>query len=140
MQRVNKAYDKKELLQLLELQLELEHIDAHTTAGLSEDRLKHFNKILREQLSELEQEILHMEMPLRTQFHMPPYLRLSPSQVIPLLNQDIVELQRDIGRLKQELLAPKDLAAFKLWIKARRREAKALESEMRHVDDDFPFF
>lgn len=140
MQRVNQAYDKKDLLQLLELQLELEHIDAHTIAGLSEDRLKHFNKVLKEQLSELEQEIMHMEMPLRTQFHMPAYLRLSPGQVIPLLNQDIAELRRDIRKLEKELLVPKDLAAFKLWIKARRREAKALEAEMRHVDDDFTFF
>jgi hypothetical protein len=123
-----------------ELQLELEHIDAHTIAGLSEDRLKHFNKILKEQLSELDQEILHMELPLRTQFHMPPYVRLSPSGVMPLLEKDIAELQGDIRKLEKELLVPKDLTTFKLWIKARRREAKALEAEMRHVDDDFPFF
>lgn len=140
MQRVNQAYDKKDLLQLLELQLELEHIDAHTIAGLSEDRLKHFNKILKEQLSELDQEILHMELPLRTQFHMPPYVRLSPSGVMPLLEKDIAELQGDIRKLEKELLVPKDLTTFKLWIKARRREAKALEAEMRHVDDDLPFF
>ena len=140
MQRVNQAYDKKDLLQLLELQLELEHIDAHAIAGLSEDRLKHFNKILKEQLAELEQEIAHLEMPLRAQFDLPPYLQLTPKQVMPRLNQNIAELRRDIRQLEREIEVPKDPAAFKAWIKARRREAKAMEAELRRGDDEFPFF
>lgn len=139
MQRVNQAYDKKDLLQLLELQLELEHIDAHTIAGLSDDRLKHFNKILKDQLGEIEQEIMRMEMPLRAQFQMQPYRRLTPNAVIPMLERNIAELKRDIPKLKRELLVPKDLAAFKLWIKARRREAQAWEAEMHRRDDDCPF-
>lgn len=137
MQRVNQAYDKKDLLKLLELQLELEHIDAQHIANLSEERLKHFNKILREQLAELEQEILYVEMPLHAQFDLPPYHRLAPSQVIPMLSRDIAALRRDIRKLEKELSVTKDLAAFKLWIK---REAKAMEAEMRYADDDFPFF
>jgi hypothetical protein len=139
MQRVNQAYDKRNLLQLLELQLELEHIDAHTMAGLSEERLKHFNKILKDQLGELDQEIAHMEMPLRAQFQMPPYLRLMPSAVMPMLQRDIAELKRDIPKLKRELLVPQDLAAFKLWIKARRRESQAWQAQMRQMDEDCPF-
>lgn len=140
MQRVNQAYDKKDLLKLLELQLELEHIDAQHIANLSEERLKHFNKILKEQLAELEQEIVHVEMPLHARFDLPPFQRLAPSQVIPMLSRDIAALRRDIRALEKELLLPKDLAAFKLWIKARRREAKALEAQMRYDDKDFRFF
>ena len=41
MQRVNQAYDKNNLLQLLELQLELEHIDQFALNNISDDRLKH---------------------------------------------------------------------------------------------------
>jgi hypothetical protein len=137
MQRVNQAYDKKDLLQLLELQLELEHIDAQTIAGLSEDRLKHFNKVLKEQLAELEQEIASMEMPLHGQFNLQPYMRLQPNGVMPLLLRDIAALQRDIRQFKKELLIPHDLAAFKLWIKARKQEARQREAEMD--DEDFPF-
>jgi hypothetical protein len=54
MQRVNQAYSKNSLLQLLELQLELEHIDQSAINNLSEDRLKHYNKILKEQVKELD--------------------------------------------------------------------------------------
>ena len=125
MQRVNQAYDKKDLLKLLELQLELEHIDAASIAGLSEDRLKHFNKVLKEQLAELEQEIEQLEMPLRAQFQMPHYAMLFPQQILPLLQRDIVAMKQNIKHLKAELLVTMNLTAFKAWIGARKREAKA---------------
>lgn len=125
MQRVNQAYDKKDLLKLLELQLELEHIDAASIAGLSEDRLKHFNKVLKEQLAELEQEIEQLEMPLRAQFQMPHYAMLFPQQILPLLQRDIVAMKQNIKHLKAELLVTMNPTAFKAWIGARKREAKA---------------
>ena len=141
MQRVNQAYAKKDLLQLLELQLELEHIDAHTIAGLPEDRIRHFNKILQDQLSGLEQEIAHLEAPLREQFNLPPYPfppPLLPNTVMPRLMRDIAELRRHVRQMQKELLVPNDLATFKAWIKVRRREAKAREVEWGD-EDDFPF-
>ncbi|WP_262471530.1 J domain-containing protein, partial [Clostridioides difficile] len=42
MQRVNEAYDKNNLLQLLELQLELDHIDQRSINHISEARLTHY--------------------------------------------------------------------------------------------------
>lgn len=136
MQRVNQAYDKKDLLQLLELQLELEHIDAHSIAGMSEDRVKHFNKILKEQLAELEQEIEYVEMPLRSQFNQFTFQTLTPASVMPLLNRDIADLKRHVQGLKQDLKLFKELPALKAWIKAYRRQAKAMQ---RDEDDDFYF-
>jgi hypothetical protein len=125
MQRVNQAYDKNDLLLLLELQIELQHIDAHAMANLPKERLKHFNKLLKAQLNGLEQEILRMEMPFRTQFRMPSSSRLTPGQVMPRLSQEIAELKRDIRALEQEIRLPTNPAAFKEWIRALRREARS---------------
>ena len=125
MQRVNQAYDKNDLLLLLELQIELQHIDAHALASLPKERLKHFNKLLKAQLCALEQDILRMEMPLRRQFRMPPSPRLTPAQVMPRLSQEIAELKRDIRALEQEIRVPTKPAAFKEWIRALRREARS---------------
>lgn len=124
MQRVNQAYAKKDLLQLLELQLELEHIDAASIAGLSEDRLKHFNKVLKGQLAELEQEIEQLEMPLRAQFRLPPYAALLPKDIMPLLKRDIAAMKLNIRHLKEEMLVTLNLTAFKAWINARNRNDK----------------
>ena len=125
MQRVNQAYDKKDLLQLLELQLELELIDPSSSASLSEDRLKYFNKVLKEQLAELVREIEQIEMPLRAQFRVSPHQSLFPQSILPLLKGEISAMKRDVKHLKSELLVTMNLTAFKAWIASRKREAKA---------------
>lgn len=138
MQRVNQAYDKRDLMRLLELQLELEHIDAKSIAGLSEDRLKHFNKVLKEQLEELENEIDHVEGALRAQFRMSPYERLLPSQVIPMLSKDASDMKYFIKRLHSEVLMVLDLASLKAWIKALKQSERA-EKAMRRRQADSAF-
>lgn len=57
MQRVNQAYEANDLLVLLELQLQIEQIDASQIANASEQRLKHYNKVLSDQLTELKLEL-----------------------------------------------------------------------------------
>ncbi|MFT4510396.1 hypothetical protein [Caballeronia sp. 15711] len=61
MQMANQAYRKNSLLQSMELQLALEQIDQSVINNIGEDRLKHYNKILKEQVGELDHEILHVE-------------------------------------------------------------------------------
>jgi hypothetical protein len=56
MQRANEAYARSDLLALLELQLETEQIDSEHLAGVSAQRLKHYNEVLAEQLAALRME------------------------------------------------------------------------------------
>lgn len=72
MQRINQAYDQKNLLLLLELQMELEHIDQTTINNISASRLKHYNKILKEQLAKLEQETWQVIEEFKAQFGLSP--------------------------------------------------------------------
>ncbi len=136
MQRVNQAYEKKDLLKLLELQLAIEQIDARAIANLSEERLKHFNKILREQLSELAQEILAVQMPLREQLNMSPTQPIAMKTVMPRLMQDIAHLKSQIRRIENEIQMPKNPVAFKQWIKTYRQALKERERAMRYEDFD----
>ncbi len=136
MQRVNQAYEKKDLLQLLELQLELEQIDAKAIANLSDDRLKHFNKILQEQLAELQQEITFIEFPLRERFGLNPFRATEPDVVMKHLKREIRNLKSDSKGLERELLVTSNLAGLKLWIKDYKRETKA---RARYEDDDLFF-
>jgi hypothetical protein len=138
MQRVNQAYEKNDLLKLLELQLAIEQVDAHAIANLSEDRLKHFNKILREQLSELAQEILAVQMPLREQLNMSPTQPIAMKTVMPRLMQDIAHLKSQIRRIENEIQMPKNPMAFKQWIKGYRQALKERDRAMR--EDDFSGF
>jgi hypothetical protein len=130
MQRINQAYDSKNLLLLLELQLELEHIDQTTINDLTSSRLKHYNKILAEQLSELEEEILITENMFKMQYELPPFQRLTPANVMGNLATEIVELKQAIRELKSDLLAFRDIKILKAWLKEMKKRQK-----MDYLDD-----
>lgn len=130
MQRVNTAYGKKDLLLLLELQLEVEQIDPEHLSNIADSRLKHFNKILAGQLAELEQETEHIENMLRMELNMPFYAPLSPKQLMSGLAQDIEELQEDIIAIQKELELLQNPVSLKAWLKSYKIPKKS-----RH--DDF---
>jgi hypothetical protein len=124
MQRINEAYDKKNLLLLLELQLELEHIDQTTINSITASRLKHYNKILKEQLNELEHEIYVTEDMFKMQFDMSPFERLTPGTLMRNLAAEIAGIQQAIRELKNDVLAFQDIKKLKAWLKEMRRHQK----------------
>lgn len=123
MQRVNQAYEKRNLLQLLKLQLELEHIDQTAVNNISEDRMKHYNKILKEQLAELEQEILYVEGGFMAQFGISPFVNVTPGTIMRDLATDIAGVRHVIRDLRSDLLAFEDIKKVKAWLKKMRRRA-----------------
>jgi len=124
MQRANQAYGKNNLLQLLELQLELEHIDQSVINNIGEDRLKRYNKILSEQLVELEQEIQHLEGGFRARFDISPFVDVSPANLMRHLASDIVGTQEAIRNLENDLLALDDIKSLKAWLKKMQRQSR----------------
>ena len=130
MQRVNQAYEKNNLLQLLELQLELEHIDQSHLNNLGEERLSHYNKVLKEQLHELDDEIIHVEGNFRMRFGIDPFVRLSPATLMRHLAHDIALTQRTIRETKKDLADLQDIKKAKAWLKKMRHD-----SRMDYFDD-----
>jgi hypothetical protein len=131
MQQVNTAYAKKDLLRLLELQLELEHIDQTQLNNIAEDRLKHFNKILQDQLKELEQEIAMIEHGAKMQANFPPFMPLLPQQLLAKLEYDIQDVAGDIARIKKDIAAFQELPGIKAFLKIykipKRQESEEFE-------------
>jgi len=133
MQRANQAYSKNSLLQLLELQLELEHIDQSVINNIGEDRLKHYNKILKEQLGELDHEILHVENGFKHSYGIPPFIEVSPGTVMRNLAADIFSLQESLHALEHDLLVFDDVKQLKGWLKSVNRSLATPRL------DDMPF-
>jgi len=124
MQRVNQAYAEKNLLQLLELQLEIEHIDQDALNNISEVRLKHYNKILKEQLFELEQSIDETESLFCMQFGISPFERINPGNITKQLDVDIAVTRNSMRTQQNDLLVFEDIKKLKAWIKKIRKEAR----------------
>lgn len=120
MKRVNVAYGNKDLLQLLELQMEVEQIDQAMINTIGEDRLKHYNQILTEQAGELELEIEQNDLAFRLRFQIDPDAILAPDFLIPKLEHDIALLQQDIIGIAQDLQDFEQLKKIKAWLKTYR--------------------
>jgi curved DNA-binding protein CbpA len=134
MQRANQAYAKNNLLQLLELQLELEHIDQASINNIGEDRLKHYNKVLKEQLVELEHEILHVEAGFKAQFGISPFEGVSPHNILRDLERDIAVHRQTLSDMHEDLIAFEDIKTLKSSLRELRRRPR-----MKDDLDDLPF-
>lgn len=130
MQRVNQAYEKNNLLQLLELQLELEHIDQSAIANIGEERLRHYNIILKEQVAELEQELNGVEGRFRDQFGISPFTSVAPGNLERLLKNDLAATRQHIRELEADVFACAEVKTLKSWLRAIRKRA---------AFDDFDF-
>jgi hypothetical protein len=117
MQRVNVAYNNKDLLQLLELQLEVEQIDQATINTITEDRLKHYNKILTEQSKDLQMEVAVISDLFRMRFTISPELSLSPEAAMRNLDSGIRSIKKDISDLKGDLRLFQDAKNLKEYLK-----------------------
>ncbi|HEY0200728.1 MAG TPA: molecular chaperone DnaJ, partial [Burkholderiaceae bacterium] len=127
MQRVNQAYAANNLLDLLQLQLEAEQINPQHLAKLSEERLKHYNKVLAEQLAGLQNETLATEESLRMQFRKKPHGKLTPSSLMAHLRAQLQNLQVNIHTLRLQRRALEDPAELKRWLKAQRAALQAAD-------------
>ncbi|HLL21719.1 MAG TPA: J domain-containing protein, partial [Kofleriaceae bacterium] len=121
---VNVAYERRDLLALLELQLQFEQIDHAHIAGLAEDRLAHFNKLLAEQVAQLKQELAAIEHPYRVHLDVPPPRKLPPAYVIACLRDDIETLTDDLEHVQQDVRTLRAEIEVKMWLRARRDDAR----------------
>lgn len=121
MQRINQAYDKQNLLQLLELQLELEHIDRNAIGQIDEERLRHYNAVLKRQIAELEHEAMRVEASFCAQFGIAPFVAVKPDTVMRELADEIVRMREANREMEEDLLALVDTKGVKGWLKQFRR-------------------
>lgn len=122
MQRVNQAYAAGQLLQLLELQLEVEQIDAKHMANLSDERLKHYSQVLSEQLREIKREVAQVESSLKASFGMAPSDKLVPKKLKPMLTAEVAARKHNLLVLgRQFKVFSQDPSQFNGWLKESRQ-------------------
>jgi hypothetical protein len=112
-------------LALLELQLRIEQIDASHVASASEARLKHYNKVLSEQLAELKNEIMDAKMGWMIEFDLPPFREADPRRLGKFLEEEKGAWRGDLARLQKELRMFADLLAPKRWLNRQRSRLKS---------------
>ncbi len=120
MQQVTVAYANKDLLKLLELQLAVEQIDQTKLNNIAADRLKHYNKILSDQLRELQEEVFLKENQIRMMLRLAPFEPLSPKRLVMMIKEDVRTMQDGIMRIQRDLRLFQDVKQLKAWLKSYR--------------------
>jgi len=118
MTQANNAYAKSDLLKLLELQIQLEHIDKNAVNGWDEEKVARYNKILKNQVRDLDRELSRAENSFRANYNIAPHARVSPSNLINLVVSDIEEHKRAQMALKRDLSEVSNPTRCRGWLRS----------------------
>ena len=124
MQRANQAYAAHDLLALLELQLEVEQVDASHLQGASAQRLKHYNKVLAEQLEGLQREIEEVQIRFELDFGLDLDRAVNPQKLGVLIDQGWRELSGVIAEQRRQQRVLGDRASTKRWLKQMKQRLR----------------
>ncbi len=124
MQKINQAYATNDLLALLEAQKEIEQKDSREVGSLSTAQLKHYNKLLAEQLAALKNKLTEMEFHFCMDLGLPAISGVTAAKLSRIIREQARSMRAEITRQQRllDLLANK--AATKRWLKDQRRFAR----------------
>lgn len=126
MQRANTAYEAGDLLALLELQLQIEQVDLAHAANVAAEQVRHFNKVLAEQLRELESEIDERQLAFCASYGLMAERRLDPARLDLLIKDEMREIAYAQAQLQRDRrLFKGDAVQVKRQLKQWRAEQRA---------------
>jgi hypothetical protein len=115
MQQVTTAYQENNLMDLLKLQIELERIDQDHLENLGKDQLTYYNKVLQQQVEDLELEKEQIQQQIAAVTGLLPKHINSLTTAIVKFNTNINEVKAEIKDIKNTLKiwgVPSRLKAF----------------------------
>lgn len=120
MQKINRAYAAQDLHTLLEAHMHLEQIDPAHVARLSGERLKHYNKLLAEQLHAAEAELGRLQKEFRTGEGVQPSVPLTRRGLMQVFRRRMRDASAHVERQELLLNVLADRGATKRWLKEQR--------------------
>ncbi len=122
MQAITVAYEEKNLVKLLELQLQETQI-SHQLHQLSDDKIKPFIKLLEQQLQQLKKETTDIENHYKMMLNMTFFDRITPKRLHALIKEDIRLLDMQLKQIKSNNHGFKiDINYLKAWLKNLDRQ------------------
>lgn len=127
MGEVNAAYQRKDLPALLRLQLQAELVDPNHLDRISQDRLKQWTLLLKQQGAELDKQRQHEQQRWLATLGLPGFASLDPTFLQRYLAEEISCWEVDIDSVHHDLQRVGALASLKTWLNEQRRLAQRAE-------------
>jgi hypothetical protein len=120
MREINAAYEARDLLALLELQLRVEGVNlGDNLESLAEERLVRYIRVLDEQAKQLSIEIDTTELPFRIALAREPGVPITPTMVLERLREDLRLAESHSAELTRDLVAFEDLDYLRRWLRTQ---------------------
>lgn len=117
MSEANAAYDRRDLVALLQIQLRTELTDTASIAKMAEEKIASLTRLLKQQVQELESELHHRRHAARNEFGLGPYETVSITSLQRNLSREETFLTQDLHAMQQDLQRIQDDKFFKRWLK-----------------------
>ncbi|MDH5552461.1 MAG: hypothetical protein OEX82_03935 [Nitrosomonas sp.] len=139
MSEANAAYDRRDLVALLQIQLRTELTDTASIAKMANEKVASLSLLLKQQVEELENELYNRRHAAYDEFDLGTYETLSMANLQRNLRVKEAVLEKDLNAMQQDLQQLEDDKYFKRWLKDQNRLFE--EPPIDAFDDwnDFPF-
>ena len=124
MKEANTAYEKRDLLGLLQLQLRAELVDASHLTHLAKEKLAALTTLLKDRVAVLTNELYAVERQMIGEFGLPMFSTLSASALRRHLADCELNLRDEIAMMQNDLAVVQDDARFKRWLKQQHHGAQ----------------
>ena len=128
MKKINIAYDKLDLITLLQMQLEVEQIDQRSINSISIEKVKHYNAVLKKQLQEIKQEVYFVREQFNLEFDVPMFATLTHDGIILKIKRDVKEIKKEINQLTNDLKLWEDPKNLKDYLKGLNLQSRETHS------------
>ena len=117
MQQVTQAYHENNLLKLLKLQIDLDRIDQDQLENLSKNQLNYYNKVLKQQVEELEIVKENIQRKISAVCGLPFQHANSLTTVIVKFNTNVNEMKAEIKNIRNVIKNWKVPSQLKAYLK-----------------------
>jgi hypothetical protein len=120
MSEANAAYERRDLVALLQIQVRAELADPAAVQQLSDDRLASLTLLLKAQVAALERERAARQSALADEFDLPERVSLNANTLLQSRINESRALESALAQLARDLEQASDPSQLKRWLKGQR--------------------
>ncbi|WP_146180605.1 hypothetical protein [Limnohabitans curvus] len=134
MSEVNAAYDRKNLSELLKLQLQIAQIDSAALSRIADDKLNAMCLLLKEQVEALEEDEAQAQFEIRHYLGVSELDHISAESLARALAIQLRDKEHEVDTLERDLRRIQNEAELKRWLKEQAQLAKDARAELTDLD------
>lgn len=134
MSEVNAAYDRKNLSELLKLQLQIAQIDSAALSRIADDKLNAMCLLLKEQVEALEEDEAQAQFEIRHYLGVNELDHISAESLARALAIQLRDKEHEVDTLERDLRRIQNEAELKRWLKEQAQLAKEARAELTDLD------